>query len=184
MILKDSEVYGQEAIAKHFKVTSRTIQSWQRKGLPHRGRVYDKVECEIWRRRQEEAGAVAESEGSAGAEDTKAHWSKRETQARAQLKELELKKRGGELVPLADIEKMFINRIMAVKQGLLSLARSLPPSLVGKDERGMEATINRSVKHLLTEFSRQATIKGPRPYDREVLHQFLDELLDDWEKVA
>jgi hypothetical protein len=75
--------------------------------------------------------------------------------ARADLLEMDLRQRRGELVPLKEVEQMFVARIMAVKQGLLALSRALPPQLViCQTEREMEPVIHKAVYGLLEAFAR------------------------------
>ena len=102
---KATEVYGVEAVAKHFGVKARTIQLWVKKGMPKSGKRYDLVACELWRRQdQERAGSAVDPDGEDQEEGgSKAFWTRREIKARAETKELELRKLQGELVELAEV---------------------------------------------------------------------------------
>jgi len=74
---------------------------------------------------------------------------------KADLAEMEVKQRRGELVERREVEQLFVARIMAVKQGLMNLSRALPPQLIHcQEEREMEIIIIRVVRELLEEFSR------------------------------
>jgi len=89
------------------------------------------------------------------AEGDKDYWDMRGKKAQAQERELNLRRKQRELVARAEVEQLFIARIMAVKQGLLNFSRGLPPQLIHcKEEREMEVVIARAVRDLLESFSR------------------------------
>lgn len=75
-----------------------------------------------------------------------------------QLKELELLVKQGEIIPRETILQEFLARIYAVKGGLLSLHRSLPPQLAGKDARDMAGVIKKQCRQLLDKFSRKGGV--------------------------
>ena len=76
-------------------------------------------------------------------------------QVERKLKELTYLVETKELIPRSEILNEFLQRINAVKSGLIMLHRSLPPALVGKDARQMSEIIKGRVYHLLERFSRQ-----------------------------
>ena len=55
----------------------------------------------------------------------KDHWDKKAKEWQARTRELEYRKLLGELVERREVEAQFVSRILAVKQGLLALARGL-----------------------------------------------------------
>ncbi len=75
-----------------------------------------------------------------------------------QLKELEFLVKKGELIPRKNVLQEFLNRIAVVKTGMLSLSRSLPGKLNGKDGREMPVVIKRQVIQLLEKFSRKGGV--------------------------
>jgi hypothetical protein len=88
-------------------------------------------------------------------ESGKDFWDGQNKKFQAQRRELELRHRRGELVERKEVEQLFVARIMAVKQGLLILARALPPQLAAcSSEREMEPIIHRAVRNLLEAFAR------------------------------
>jgi transposase len=182
----DEMIYGIEAVAKHFQVSSRTIYKWIGKGFPHRNKKeFSRRACELWHYQQKEAGALAESAGPspAGGEpaaDLRAHWSKREIQARAELKEMEVARMRAELIPVKEVETRTVYKILACKNRLLSFSRSLPPLLVGKNEREISAIVDEQVRQLLLAFSRKDSFMAD-PVDRSRIHHDIDEILDLWE---
>lgn len=151
-------VKGKQAVAEHFGVSVRTIGNWERSGMPGRvGREYDVVAIQVWRdRRQGRSPAMDERQGVLTSQRGKDFQDERLKKAKADLVEMEVRQRRKELVEWGQVEKMFVDRIMAVKQGLLSLARALPPQLIRcREEREMEVMISQSVHDLLEVYSRE-----------------------------
>ncbi len=161
----DSIVRGLKAVAAHFGKSLRQAQRWARApGFPRlSGRRFDLLQIQAWLdERQGIPPAVSSSSHQADPrqpvlpeEQGKDFWDKQGKKFQAQMRELELRQRRGELVERREVEAMFVDRIMAVKQGLLSLPRALPPQLEHcRDAREMEELIARSVHNLLELFSR------------------------------
>lgn len=163
---QDTIVDHLELVAQHFKKSLRTIQRWLRDGMPKlSGGRYDLVQIEEWRTAKD--GIVKPSSSSSASRpgntdpeeeetlDGKDYWDKEGKKYQAKSRELEYRKRKGELVEKKEVESLFTNRIMAVRQGLLSLSRALPPQLTAcKNEREMEPVIAKSIHDLLEAFSR------------------------------
>lgn len=160
--------------AAHFRKTKRTIYRWVRDGFPllADGRV-DLDEAEVWVRRRRglpvKAGADSGGEARGGLEPEarsvegsleddgfgKEYWDSENKKYQAGLRRLELQKRQGEIIERVKVEDLFISRIAAVKQGLLTLTRSLPPELiVCQSEREMAVVIDKLVRELLETFAR------------------------------
>ena len=162
---KDTIVKGTVAVAIHFGVARRTVQRWAKDPtfpkLP--GRRFELVQIKNWLDRKD-GRALAPPVGATGpgprqpeltAESGKDFWDGQGKKYQAQLRELELRQRRGELVERKEVAQLFVARIMAVKQGLLILARALPPQLATcRHEREMEPIIARAVRDLLEAFAR------------------------------
>lgn len=184
-------VKGKRLVAEHFAVTTRTVLNWEKQGMPRRAdRTYDLVEIAKWRE-----GLITHPQPAApgGADPRQPILTEQRGQrfqqerllkAKAELTEMEVRQRRGELVEVREVSKMFVARILAVKQGLLGLGRLLPPLLVDRGEREMEAIINERVRDLLENYSRQVSINPPdssEPVSRREILQFVHGLLDSWE---
>jgi phage terminase Nu1 subunit (DNA packaging protein) len=152
-----------DKVARHFGKSLRQVQRWAKQGMPVlSGGRYDLMQIEAWRRLKKggRGPGVAGDPRRHGqldlvAENDKDYWDMRGKKAQAQQRELDLRKRRGELVERAEVEQLFIARIMAVKQGLLNLSRGLPPQLIHcKEEREMEVIVARAIRDLLESFSR------------------------------
>jgi phage terminase Nu1 subunit (DNA packaging protein) len=159
----DSIIVGQKAVAEVFEVTERTVRNWIKAGMPRLSkRRFDRQQIQAWLDRRD-GQVVARPAGLLGdprqpeltLESGKDFWDGQNKKFQAQRRELELRHRRGELVELAAVEQLFVARIMAVKQGLLILARALPPQLATcSHEREMEPIIHRAVRNLLEDFAR------------------------------
>jgi hypothetical protein len=71
------------------------------------------------------------------------------------LKEFEVKTKEQEMVFKKDFLQEYATRVNMVRSGLLSLAKSLPPRLIGKTERNMMSVIDEDVRKILEQFARK-----------------------------
>jgi len=169
-VITDSIVVGVEKVAKHFGVTPRTVYTWMKNGMPRLSQKrFDLLQVQEWLERrkgilrpgpgpgyvdpkQRTLGEVGSDPVGASGKDFQ---EERYKKARADEAEIRVKKLKAELVERSELTQLFVVRIMAVKQGLLSFARSLPPQLIHcQNEREMEAIILGAVRELLLSFSR------------------------------
>jgi hypothetical protein len=182
--MSEMVVRGKAAVAEHFGVSVRQIRNWERAGMPGRsGRSYDLVEIHRWRDQKQGRGGEGDSrQGFLSVGRGKDFQEERLKKAQADLKEMEVRRERGELVERREISRLFVDRVVCVKQGLVSLSRALPPLLVAcTGEREMEVIISAQVRSLLENYSRAIEIRAPGPIDRAAMHEFLDALLDQWE---
>lgn len=153
-----------EQVAKHFGKSARTIYRWQKQGMPVLldGR-FDVEAIDAWRRIKKgltpgqivPSGDGSKSAGGQQTESGKDWWDKENKKFQARMRELDYKKRQGELIERKRVEDEFVSRVHAVKQALIALERSLPPDLVAcRSEREMSAIIHKSVRGILESFSR------------------------------
>jgi len=176
----DSDTLGSlEDVAERFGKSVRTIYRWRDRGMPmmENGR-FDVAAIEVWLQQKKgmippgvNGGGGAGSgkgkhegtgEGDGGAQSGgvdgvqgKDWWDKENKKFQAQLRELELRKRFGELIEFKRVEEEFVTRILSVKAGLLAFERSLPPELIAcRTEREMSDVIRKSVRALLEGFAR------------------------------
>jgi hypothetical protein len=159
----DTIVKGLQAVAIHFDRSVRQVQRWSKEpDFPRlSGRRFDLLQIQAWIDRRD--GQVTTRMPCAGdprqpeltVESGKDFWDGQSKKYQAQLRELQLRQRKGELVERKEVEQLFVARIMAVKQGLLSLSRALPPQLVTcSHEREMAPLIDKAVRDLLEAFAR------------------------------
>jgi phage terminase Nu1 subunit (DNA packaging protein) len=162
MAHEDTIVRGTVQVALHFGVSRRTVQRWCKAPTFPKlsGRRFDLLQIRAWL----DAKDGREPAAPAGRDPRqpelpvsrgKDFQEERLKRAQADLKEMEVRQRRGELVELRVVEQLFVDRIMTVRQGLASLSRSLPPLLATcGNEREMEVVIADRVWKLQEEFAR------------------------------
>jgi phage terminase Nu1 subunit (DNA packaging protein) len=160
--MSESIVKGIAAVAAHFNKSERQVRRWRRQGMPGlSGGRFDLIQVQGWLDERDGRPPVRGQcqpdprQPDLTEQRGKIFQDERLKRFKADLAEMELRQRRGELVERAEVEQLFISRIMVVKQGLLSLPRGLPPQLAAcREEREMEAVIARAVRQLLEAFSR------------------------------
>ncbi len=146
-----NEVRLEEICQKVFGISSRRYRQLAKEGMVPEiiaGKIdfvaASKALIEYYRK-------LSEGQGSLTLTDER----KESVKVQRQLKELELLVKKRELIPRDTVLQEFLNRIAVVKAGLLSLSRSLPGKLAGKDGREMGIVIKRQVIQLLAKYSRK-----------------------------
>jgi hypothetical protein len=158
-----------DAAAEYFGKTVRTIHRWRLQGMPCQPNgTIDLAAADSWRRVKKgitpamPTELAQQSATPDGAEQTqvvnatgKDWWDKENKKFQARMRELDYRKRRGELIEKKKVEDEFVSRVHAVKQALLALERSLPPDLVAcRSEREMSAVIHKVIRGILETFSR------------------------------
>lgn len=158
-----------EEAAVYFGKTVRTINRWKQQGMPCQPNgTIDLQAADTWRRVKKGIipAALPEQDVSpavqGGGEQPpslsatgKDWWDKENKKYQARMRELDYKKRRGELIERKKVEDEFVARVHAVKQALLALERSMPPDLVAcRSEREMSAVIHKVIRGILETFSR------------------------------
>lgn len=138
----------QEKVARHFGVSVRTVQYWCRDGAPKTQEGWFNLQdIKKWRDEKEQQNR--------GPRDTeKVEWEKRKLKAQAELAEMELKRQREELIPKADVEVQWVQRIQEVKKALMSLPRRLAPQVAGLDVKEAQRVIETRVIEILEGFAR------------------------------
>lgn len=158
--LPDGVVKTIREVAAHFQKTTRTIKNWAKYGMPHTDHHYDLKAIEAWAVTREPPlipkPAVQESQ-TQDAEtvvvSAKTHWETEYRKIQAQLKQIELDKAQGLLIPVEEVEDGRVARIMAVKRELLAVPRSLAPQLIGLEAREIEAMLTEKMREICGRFS-------------------------------
>jgi hypothetical protein len=153
-------VYGVEAAAKHFGVTSRTIQVWIKKGCPGKsGKRYDLVAMTIWREQQPrnsdrgDPGPEAASDEE-GKSSKKRYWGLRHERARALQRKMDYEKRAAEVMEVKEFAQQWRIREAFLKESIMIFAHGLSVFLRGyNQEREMEVKIREQVFELLRRWS-------------------------------
>ena len=152
---KDSPLAGglnsQKAAAKYAKVNTRTIRRWVQAGMPT-GKLDGKT---IYIAEMLDFYKLNEGSQTSGdrKREQKAQADYKTT--KAQLLELELKIKQGELIERDSIEKERILRILTVKRALLGLGRTLAPQLATiKNPRKIQSRIDKEVRTIIEKFAK------------------------------
>jgi len=138
-----------EEIAAYFGVHWRTVLLWVKAGCPasrdaRKRWRFDLAEVLPWTEAQQKTfrpGRPAEKRDSQADE-----WRRRAEQAKAELAELDLAEKRGQLVDAVDVEAGRVKRIIAVKEALGRLVRGVPAEV--RDQ------VDERVQEILREFSR------------------------------
>ena len=143
-------------LAQALVLSLQSIATYAAEGAPKRGpEGYD---IEAWRKwRAENKAPLRNSAGGQEKSGDKARLLKAqadEREAKAALADLQLKIERGEYMPISEVKDRDIARVAMVKRGLFSLDRSLPPRLVGLQEKEMQVVIRKHVRELCERFAR------------------------------
>jgi len=128
-----------------FDVSISSIKKWKDEGYPTRGPLKEQIQ---WVRKNRPLSS----------DPTLTEARRQKIEVETELRRLELLIRQGELIRRSEVLEQFLWRIQQVKQGLMSLNRSLPPQWVGKDAREMNAIIKKACFELLERYSRRSGV--------------------------
>jgi phage terminase Nu1 subunit (DNA packaging protein) len=116
-------------IAELFGVDTDTIHLWRKKGMPHRqksGRPrFEVAVCVQWRRAQDKRDQREATSPDEAKERT------RKLSADADLAELKVRQRLGELVPIVDVERQTDRLVSIIRARVLSIRGRWAPRVIG-----------------------------------------------------
>jgi phage terminase Nu1 subunit (DNA packaging protein) len=116
-------------ISDLFGVDTDTVHLWRQKGMPHRvasGRPrFEVAACVQWRRTQDKR----EHRESTSPDEAKERT--RKLSADADLAELKLRERRGELVPTEDVERQTDRMVSVIRARVLSIRGRWAPRVIG-----------------------------------------------------
>lgn len=153
-------VNTQEAVAKIFGVTVRTIQYWIREGMPVTNEdTYDLIDIRAWRFTR-----MKKNKKNQGNE--KKDWEQIYREMKARLAELELKKALKEYVPIEDIQRELFIYCTIIKQRMLSLPTQIAPQLIGLDVKQIYALLSERIREIIGGFvSMKIEVYGKKKVD-------------------
>lgn len=136
----------QKEAADYCGVTTRTIRSWEKEHVLRGADGHFLIE------RLDER--IAEREEDSNPLKTRLLTaSAAEKEYKAQLTEIQLKIKMGELIPREAIDTQRIERIAEVRRVLLSMIRKLPARLSGKNTKDMQEVVREEIYHALNVFA-------------------------------
>ncbi|MCX5701687.1 MAG: hypothetical protein NTW64_01750 [Candidatus Omnitrophica bacterium] len=139
-------VETQKSVGKAFQVNYKTVGRWKKAGMPWESGKYNLAQIKEWLLTKEEK----KQNHNKGKND---FWDTSFREFKARLMKIEYEVRVGELIEEKDVLEAFVQRIIAVKRGLLALPRALAPQLVGLEMRQIENALRSSVEGLIKNFS-------------------------------
>jgi phage terminase Nu1 subunit (DNA packaging protein) len=158
-----------EAIAKAFDRKPRRIQQLVKEGMPkgERGK-YDLGACLLWYVRYLHKKIESQSAEGEGAEGITLNDQRvRGLKAGAELKELEVQLRRGEIVRVDDVRQMLSEMILMTKARLLAIPPRLAVEVLGEESRVMvQAKIEKSIKEALTQLADDGSNYASRKSNR------------------
>jgi len=145
-------------------VTARTITNWIRAGLPQRDDgCFDTAQTDLWVNRKRgilPPAAAGLEPGAAATDKGKDFYDRENKRWQAKLKRLDFERRQGELIERAQLERERVARVVALKQALLTIPRSMAPILAATTEpREVERILERAISRAIERFSRPLNIE-------------------------
>ena len=159
----DSIVKGLKVVATHFGKSERQVRRWVKDPSFPRlsGRRFDLLQMQAWLdERDGRPAARPRSENPRQPELVeqrgKSFQEERLKKAQAEKAEMELEQLKGETIKTVVLEDLLASRALVYRQGVMELARSLPPLLPLSPEarREAEAIITTKVRELLAKVLR------------------------------
>ena len=137
----------EEEVARHFGVSTRTVQYWKKDAMPVcPDGTYDLEAISEWR-------LTKIQERSPDSSD-RAKWESEYRKNKALMAEIQLKKELGQLVTRDEVEEGRVRRILTIKKALLSLPPRLAPQVVNVDVKTAEAIIRKRIEEIISDFAR------------------------------
>jgi phage terminase Nu1 subunit (DNA packaging protein) len=145
-------------IAEIFDVDESTVKRWTSEGLPsdkakgRGGNKFDELEVAAWMKENRKTGKPGRPSTEAG-DDLNAIKCRKEL-AMAIKYERQNEIEAGLLVSAAEVDRVNVLKVIAVRNGLCGMGASITPRLIGEDGPTIQGIIDGEVERILTEFSR------------------------------
>src|ERR1700694_1604956 len=149
---------GPDKVAQALNLSVQRIHQLVKAGLPKEGRgQFDPVKCMLWYIRYLQQALEKKSVPTLdGAFVGEREQRVRLLKADADLREIELARERGELVPLADVEAEMTNLVLITKARVLAVAPRVAPELLGLTSRVMaHAIVEKALNEALLQLSKR-----------------------------
>lgn len=144
---------GVQQLATTLGVNKKTVQQWMTEGCPHTrhgARDVALVLAEVWRWRYDQERKRTQDEGEA-------EQRRRKVAAEAELKEMEVALRRGEMAELAAVEQAWAAMLTPLRSQLTTLPGRLAPLLTNLDSPGQaQAVLDRAVRAMLESLTEES----------------------------
>jgi len=138
----------QEKLAKILDVSVRTVQYWEKDGLPRTKQgFYDLKVIHEWRLFNKRGKKPKEINGA------KKDYENEYRKYKSLLAEMEYKEKKGQLVHVKDVERDSVQKIIAIKQKFLSLPRVIAPQLDGLHVVKIEEILRMRIEEIINDFA-------------------------------
>jgi len=136
----------QEELAKIFGISPRTVRYWEKEGLPKTRQGYFNIsDVQEWRNNHDKRRVKKQKEE----DKDEAKYRK----FKALLAELEYKRKTKQLVPVAEVEKNNIDKILTIKTRLLALPNAVAPQVVGLEAKEISEILRKRIEEIIDEFA-------------------------------
>lgn len=143
-------------LANLFSITEQRIHQLVKKGMPKENRgKFDLLKCVRWYVRYL-TSVIEKTAAPVGAEYVSERDERiRSIRADADLKEIELAKRRGQLVLIQDVEREMTDLVLTTKARIYAVAPRVAPGVVNEDSRVMvQAILEKALKEALLPLSK------------------------------
>jgi len=145
-IAAEQIIKTQAAAGKYASVSARTIRRWCKNGMPRTSDgCYIKSMLDMFRKNEGNQPSVHKDRRQKGEADIK--------ETRAQLLEIELRIKKGELVEKEEVEKKNVRKIIVLKRKLLTLGRRIAVTLPTKYRKKIQNAITDQIRDMIDEFA-------------------------------
>lgn len=151
-----STIVSVEQLAREFNRDVRTVQLLAKSGMPKHGHgQYNLEVCKTWyiAYLQSKVGSRSNEGENAGDYNVDLETA-RLKRAQADLAEIELTEKRGQVVPIAVLEYSLTQVIANARQNLLMLPGRIAPELEGETRAVIKARVAQSIRDALTELSK------------------------------
>jgi phage terminase Nu1 subunit (DNA packaging protein) len=145
-------------VASALNLTEQRVQQLVKEGMPREARgQYDPVKCMLWYIRYlqqalEKKAVPTLDGGFVGEREERV----RLLRSQADLSEIELSEKRGQLVAIQDVEKAMTDLVLTTKARIMAVAPRLAPDLLGETSRVMvHAKIEKALKEALLSLSKR-----------------------------
>lgn len=141
----------QKVVVDLLATSRKVLLEWEAAGMPRNSdRSYDLFAVLIWLKRRWLRGEEEDNGVGASSEQLE-----RLRRIRADMAQIELDARRGEIVERAEVEAQWSRLFAALKQRLLSLGSSLGPRLEGQHARDIARELNDEMRCRLNDLAKQ-----------------------------
>ena len=142
----------QEKLAKILGVSTRTVQYWEKDGLPRTKQgFYDLKVVQEWRFSNDKRAKKK------GLQKKEKDYEYEFRKYKAKLAEMEYKEKKGQLMPVRDVEIDNVRKIIVIKQKFLALPKVIAPQVAGLRVRKIEEVLRLRIEEIINDFARGKT---------------------------